>query len=151
MRRWSGAVKWVWLFLASTVLVGTGGYGLAGAVDPTSQGVAGTAVVTHCTAQGTGRCYGDFRSPDGRIRLTSARIWGEDNARPGTRLRAYDDTAHHEVNVPDSADNLTFSIIALAVGLGVWALLTHWGIRTWRQRRTGRQARHPEPRGLGAG
>ena len=131
-------MKWVWLVLVSTLLVGTGGYGLAGAVDPASQGVAGTAVVTHCTAQGTGRCYGDFRSQDGRIRLVSTRIWGEDNAHDGTRLRAYDDTTHHEVDVPDSGDNMTFSIIALVVGLGAWALLARWGIRTQRQRRARR-------------
>jgi hypothetical protein len=135
MRRWVGAVKWVWLVVVSTVLVGTGGYGVAGVVDPPSQGVAGTAVVTHCTDQGTGRCYGDFSSDDGRARLVSARIWGEDNARPGTRLRAYDDTAHHEVDVPGSSDNVTFSVIALVVGLGAWALLAYAGVRMWRRRR----------------
>lgn len=135
MRRWSGAVKWVWLVLTSTVLAGTGAYGLVGAIDPSSQGVAGTAVVTYCTFQGTHRCYGDFSSDDGRISLSSTRIWGEDGSHPGTTLRAYDDTAHHELDVPNSADNLGFSIGALVVGLGGWALLAYRGVGTWRRRR----------------
>jgi hypothetical protein len=96
--------------------------------------VAGTVVVTHCTDRGTGRCYGDFRSDNGRIRLVSTRIWGEDDAGDHTHLRAYDDTARQEVDVPDSASNVTISVVALVVGLAVWAVLALVATRAWRRR-----------------
>lgn len=137
------AISWVWLVVL-TILLGTVGVAsVREAVDPTSAGRAGTAIVVECDdSHGKYReCFGSFSSRDGQMVVADTRIWGEDAAHPGDKFTAYGDPSSNTVTVAGSASSRFSDLYFTGVLLVVW-LVAFWFrvVRPLRRRR----ARRPD-------
>lgn len=88
-------------------------------------GRSGTATVTRCTNNGSHECYGDFVSDNGSIHRSGVRIWGDNGARAGTKVRAVADQNDRDVIRPGS-QSLADAVIFLVIVGGVWLAVAWW-------------------------
>jgi hypothetical protein len=131
-------VRWVWFVVYTIIAIAFVAVLMTDLFDPSSGGVKGTAVITHCDADLKFRpCFGNFASDDGTVRLTNVQVGGEDNSQPGLRFTAFGSASDKSVIVPSGGEHATD--IAVSVGL-ILAWLVQFYFLVYRPRKRHRAA-----------
>jgi hypothetical protein len=137
----------IWLGVITVITVVVVILAIRELVAPSSDGQAGTVVITSCNVDHTYRhCYGNFTASSGGLTLANTQVFGEDHGSVGATLHAYADLANRTVTVVSAEEDFTDVYIA-AVFLVIWAGMSYFLVYrpVKRRRHERRHSAGPEP------